>query len=45
MKVRTGRYRSSRPEVFLKISQNPQEYTSARVSFSTKLQASGRQLY
>ena len=33
-------YRSSRPEVFLDISQNSQENTCARVSFLIKLQAS-----
>ena len=32
-------------KVFSKISQNSQENTCARVSFSTKLQASGQQLY
>ena len=32
-------------EVFLKISQNSQENTCARVSFLIKLQASGLQLY
>ena len=32
-------YRSSRPEVFLKISQNSQENTCARVSVLIKLQA------
>ena len=32
-------FRSSRPEVFLKISQNSQENTCARVSFLIKLQA------
>ena len=42
--------RSSRPEVFskkmfLKISQNSQENTSARVPFLIKLQASGLKLY
>ena len=33
------KYRSSHPEVFLKISQNSQENTCARVSFLIKLQA------
>ena len=32
-------------KVFLEISQNPQENTCARVSFLTKFQASGLQLY
>ena len=32
-------------KVFLEISQNSQENTSARVSFLTKLQASGLQLF
>ena len=37
--------RCSLKKVFLKISQNSQENTCARVSFLIKLQASGLQLY
>ena len=37
--------RCSVKKVFLEISQNSQENTSARVSFLSKLQASGLQLY
>ena len=37
--------RRSVKNVFLKISQNSQENTCARVSFLIKLLASGRQLY
>ena len=45
----SSRFRSSRPgrsvkKVFLKISQNSQENTCARVSFLIKLRASGLQL-
>ena len=42
---RSNRRRSSIKQVFLKISQNSQESTCARVSFFIKLQAWGLQLY
>ena len=38
-------WKCSIKKVFLKISQNSQEYTCARASFLIKLQALGPQLY
>ena len=42
---RSGHQRSSMKKVFLKVWQNSQENTCARVSFLIKLQAWGLQLY